>query len=220
MSDFSYWAIRKIGMPIVHITSRPVVLHADRAARAGGYILASNHLSPYDVAGLMAVTPRALDFLSIVEMRDKPLVGTFFRKMNCMFLDRGRTDPAATREMVTRLAAGRVVAMFPEGNIRTMETSVVKGAPFKPGVVRLAQLAKAPIIPTVIIGTAVYSRFSSWYPFRAIRFGVAYGEPILVPDGDDERPIREAATATLKAAYLDLYRELCATPAGRGVPTT
>jgi len=78
MSDFSYRVIHTIGYPIFWITSRPIVLHADRAARTGAYILASNHLSPYDVAGLMATTPRNLDFLSIVEMLKNPIVARFF----------------------------------------------------------------------------------------------------------------------------------------------
>jgi 1-acyl-sn-glycerol-3-phosphate acyltransferase len=211
MSDLSYTLIRALGMPIVWVTSRPIVLHRERAAIPGGFILAANHLSPYDVPGLMAVSPRPLDFLSIVEFRDKPLVGQFFRAMNCTFLDRGRTDPAATRELATRLSRGRVVAMFPEAGFRTMENSVLTGAPFKPGVIRLAQLTGVPIVPCAIVGTGIYSKFSSWYPFRAVRFGVAFGELIRVPEGPEAR---SAATAALKSAYVDLFKEL--TTAGAG----
>jgi 1-acyl-sn-glycerol-3-phosphate acyltransferase len=70
--------------------------------------------------------------------------------------------------------------------------------------VRLSQLTGAPIIPCVIIGTAVYSRFSSYYPFRAIRFGVNYGNAIHVGPDDD----RQIAAEQLRQAYVDLYQEL------------
>jgi len=210
MSDFSYRLIRAIGYPIFWITARPIVLHADRAARTGAYILASNHLSPYDVPGLMAVTPRNLDFLSIVEMLKNPIVAKFFRMMNCTFVDRGRADPSAAQGLSSRLRRGRVVAMFPEAGIRTEETSVINGGTFKPGCIRLAQLTGAPIIPCVIVGTSIYRKFSSWYPFRAVRFGVIYGNAIQVaPEGDPA-----VATEQLRVAYLDLYRELRQTVPG------
>ena len=201
MSDLSYRLICYAGYPIYWVTARPTILHADRASRPGGYILAANHHSPYDVPGLMAASPRNLDFLSIVEFRDKPLVGPFFRAMNCTFLDRRRRDPAAARQLLDRLRAGRVVAMFPEGGIRQPDASVTAGGPFNPGVVRLAQLAACPIVPVVILNTAIYSRFTTYLPLRAAPVGVNFGEAIHVttPTG---------AVAELAAAYVSLAGEL------------
>ena len=166
MSDLSYRLICTIGYPVYWITARPTVLHADRAARPGGYLLAANHHSPYDVPALMATTPRNLDFLSIVEFRDKPLVGPFFRAMNCTFLDRRRRDPAAARQVLDRLRAGRAVALFPEGGIRKPDASVTAGGPFNPGVVRLAHLSGCPIVPVVILDTGIYSRVTTYLPLR------------------------------------------------------
>jgi 1-acyl-sn-glycerol-3-phosphate acyltransferase len=204
MSDFSYRLIRAIGYPIFWITARPIVLHVDRVDRQGGYILAANHLSPYDIPGLMAVTPRNLDFLSIVEMLKNPIVGRFFRMMNCTFVDRNRAHASAAQGLSSRLRKGRVVAMFPEAGIRTMETSVINGGPFKPGCIRLAQLTGVPVIPCVILGTTEYYKFSSWYPFRAVRFGVIYGNAIQVAPNED----LAVGTEKLRAAYVELYKEL------------
>ena len=201
MSDRTYRLIRGACYPIYWMTARPTVLHADRAARRGAYILAANHHSPYDVPGLMATTPRNLDFLSIVEFRDKPLVGPLFRAMNCTFLDRHHRDPAAVRGVLARLRAGRVVAMFPESGIRKVDASVTAGGPFKPGVVRLARLGGCPIVPTVILNTGVYSRPWSYLPLRSTRFGVIYGEPIVASDTD-------VALAELRSAYVTLRAEL------------
>ena len=72
-----------------------MVLHADRAARGGGYILAANHLSPFDVPLMMKETPRNLDFLSIKEMQRNPLIRWLYGWMNTFFMDRWRNDPSA-----------------------------------------------------------------------------------------------------------------------------
>ncbi len=87
--------------------------------------------------------------------------------MNCTFLDRRRRDPAAARQVVERLRAGRVVALFPEGGFRRPAESVTAGGPFNPGVVRLAHLSGCPVVPAVVLGTAVYARFTSYLPTRA-----------------------------------------------------
>ena len=205
MSDLTYRLIRLAGYPIYWITARPVVLHAERTARPGGYVLAPNHLSPYDVPALMGVSRRPLDFLSIVEMHRKPAVRVFFEAMNCEFIDRGRRDVAATAALAHRLKRGRVVAMFPEASIRKPETSALFGGPFKPGVIRLAQMTGVPVLPCAVLGTGIYSKFSSWFPTRSVRFGVNVGEPIFVAEGDDARA---AALEKLKAAYRSLGAEL------------
>ena len=55
----------------------------------------------------------------------KPFVGWFFNALNAMPLDRGKVDSKTVRTIVGRLQAGRVVGIFPEGSIRTPESSVL-----------------------------------------------------------------------------------------------
>lgn len=207
MSDLSYWLIRATGRPVIWLTSRQTVLHVERARQPGPYILASSHLSPYDVPGLIAVTPRYLDFLSITEMLKNPFVARLFKAMNCSFVDRHRADSAAAHSLAGRLRRGRVVAMFPEGGIRAESASVINGGSFKPGVIRLAQLANVPILPCVILGTIGYAKPTSWIPHRSVRFGVNYGQPIHLA-GEDQAQARVAATEQLRQAYLALAGEL------------
>jgi 1-acyl-sn-glycerol-3-phosphate acyltransferase len=204
MSDWYYNIVWHLCAPAFTVSSSPVILHRERSEREGAYLLAANHLSPYDVACLMKVTPRLLDFVSIVEMFKKPLVGWFFRNMNAFPLDRGRIDTATTRIIFDRLRKGRVVALFPEGRIRTIEESVLQGGNFKRGVLRIAQLANVPILPVVIVGTTAYHRVNSWLPIRRTVYGVNYGEAIEPSAGEDE----EALAARLKTAFLELYAEL------------
>jgi 1-acyl-sn-glycerol-3-phosphate acyltransferase len=209
MGVISYKTIRAICYPAFAVCSRPVVLHKDRARRSGAYILAPNHLSHYDIPCLMRVSPRDLDFLSIIEILKHPWAARLFRLMNVVFHDRGRPDVVAMRHIVNRLKRGRVVAMFPEGHLQREESSAVTGAAFKPGVVKLAQLAGAPIVPCVMLQTNAFWRFTAWLPLRHTVYGVAFGEPIAVGDAPDESAARAAALQRLRSAYRALYLELC-----------
>src|SRR5436853_510115 len=97
MSDVFYNVVVFIGRFPLWVSSRPLVLHADRVPRKGGFILASNHNSAYDILILMRHTPRNLDFVSITELFARPLVGWFFHHMNAFPLERSRSDPRTVR---------------------------------------------------------------------------------------------------------------------------
>lgn len=220
MGVIAYKTIRAICYPAFAVCSRPLVLHRERARRKGAFILAPNHLSHYDIPCLMRVSPRDLDFLSIIEILKHPWAARLFRLMNVVFHDRGRPDVVAMRHIVDRLKRGRVVAMFPEGHLQREERSAVTGAAFKPGVVKLAQLAGVPIIPCVMLETNAFWRFTAWLPFRHTVYGVAFGEPIEVDKLPDEQAARAEALSRLRSAYRALYLELCQALGRPALPTT
>ena len=202
MGDTFYKLVVFVGRFPFWVTSRPMVLHADRIPHGGPFILASNHLGFADVPLLMRSTPRPLDFVSIVEFFRSPLVAWLYGRMNAFPLDRGRPDPAAVRTILDRLSRGRVIAMFPEGRIRAERDSVIHGGAMRPGVGRIAQLARAPVVPVVVLGSAAYNRVASWLPLRLVRYGVIYGDPI--PPVDDPEVVEQR----LAEAYQQLHREL------------
>jgi 1-acyl-sn-glycerol-3-phosphate acyltransferase len=208
MSDAFYNFVWGIGTHAFWVSSRAVVLHRERLKRPGAYILASTHLSVFDVPVLIAKSPRKLDWVSIVEVMRLPFVGWFYRSMNAFALDRSRPDSPTVRVILDRLAQGRVVAMFPEGNLRTMETSVLGGGNFKPGVARIAQLADVPVIPCVVLGAGAYKRVRSWLPIKRVRYGMNFGEPISVPKDVEKHEATTLFLDRLRQAYLDLHAEL------------
>lgn len=209
MSDLAYNIVWHACYPAIWVSSRPIVLHRDRVDVPGAYILAPNHLSPYDVPCLMAVSKRNLDFVSIVEVFRNPLVALLFGSVNVFPLDRSRVDSPTVRIILDRLRRGRVIAMFPEGHIREDEReSVVHGGPLKPGVARIAQLADAPVVPTVILGTRGYSNPLKWAPIRGLRYGVNFGRPMRVRKDLDKGEALKQFLAEMKQAYLDLHAEL------------
>ena len=216
MSDAMYKWVVRIGYHAFWVSSRPVVLHRDRVAgRDGPYILAPNHLSPYDVPCLMAEMPRwkLLDFVSITELFQNRLSAWFLNSVNAFPLNRSRADSPTVRIILDRLANGRIIAMFPEGGFRSEANSVLNGGEIKPGVAKLAQLADVPVIPCVVLGTKAYSKPTSWLPLKRVRYGIAYGNPLHVSKDLDEAEARAAFLLELKRAYRSLHAELLAATA-------
>ena len=201
MGDCYYRFVRFVGSKIFWVSSRSTILHRDRVPRSGTFLLVSNHISPIDVPVLIRHTPRKLDFVTTQEMFRKPFVKWFFTHMNAFPLDRQRTDTRGTRALLDRLAAGRVVSMFPEGRLRWGAQSVLEGAPVRPTAARTARLANVPLLPAVVWGTPAYSRIINWLPLKRVRYGIAYGEPIDVADDGE-------AEQRLAAVFQALYAEL------------
>ena len=208
MSDLFYNLVWHLGYPAFWVSSRPTIINAQVTQRRGPYILAANHHSPYDIPLLMRHTRRNLDFLSIVEVFNNPLVAWFYGSMNAFPLDRSRPDAPTVRRILDRLEWGRVVAMFPEGQFRSIDQSVVSGGSIQPGIGRIAILAGVPIIPCVIVNSIAYSRLTSWLPLGRTRYGIIYGQPLEPDPHADARHAAAELEQRLCLAFRQLYRQL------------
>jgi 1-acyl-sn-glycerol-3-phosphate acyltransferase len=208
VSDLFYKAVRWTGLSVWTLAARPVILHRERFPSSGRALLAPNHLSPYDVPALIAAFSRPIDFVSIEELFRIGWVRWFFTRMNVTPLDRSRKDITTVRRIIQRLEKERMVGMFPEGGLRRPEESMLTTGRFQEGIIEIARLGDAPIIPCVLLGTGVFARPAGWLPGRG-RYGMAFGKPIRVAK-DAERSERELACEALRQAYAELYKELCA----------
>jgi 1-acyl-sn-glycerol-3-phosphate acyltransferase len=202
MSDAFYRAVRFIGVPVLRMSSRPVVIGVEHVPTTGACLIAATHQSPYDVALLIQHTPRLLDFVSIVEVFRNPLVAWFYGSLNAFPLDRSRPDAKTVRIIVDRLKRSRAVAIFPEGGFRKGEASVVHTRRLRGGCGRIARMTGAPVIPCVILNSQVYSRPLSWLPIRRTFYGMIYGAPIE-PTSDPE-----IIETCLVEAFVSLHAEL------------
>src|SRR6185503_6912325 len=111
----------------------------------GACILAPTHTSYYDVPLLVDHTPRMIDFVSVTEQFRKPILRWFYGSMNAFPLDRSRADPKTVRVVLDRLERGRAVLIFPEGGIKTEDESAIRTGKIRPGLGRIAKLARVPI---------------------------------------------------------------------------
>lgn len=203
MSEAFYKVVRFVGGTVFRVASRPLILHAERAAQPGPWLLAANHASPFDAALLIAATPRVIYWLSIVEIFRNPFTRWFLTAMLAVPLDRSRVDTVTVRKFVRNLRAGRVAGLFPEGGLRRDAESVLAGGALKDGVGKLAELARVPVLPCVIVGGERFRRWTSWLPLFRTRWAVAYGEPIALGPGGGAALVAELETA-LRALHEEV----------------
>jgi 1-acyl-sn-glycerol-3-phosphate acyltransferase len=205
MSDVLYSFIRTTWNVPFLVSRNATVIGREHSATPGPFILAASHASPYDIPLLISHTRRRIDFVTTTEACANPVIGWFFQAMNAFPLERRRADPATVRVLLERLSRDRAVAIFPEGRIRSGADAVVNGGGVVPGLGRTVLLAQVPVVPCVLVGTAVYSKPASWLPLKRARYGIAYGEPIPPPAASDAAATR----ADVKAAGAAFEEVLC-----------
>jgi len=208
MSGVFYKTVRSVGRRVFFHASAPRILHIERAGRAGGYILAANHSSPYDAPLIIASTPRVIHWLSIVEIFRNPLIGCFLRWFGAEPLDRSKTDTRTVRKIVRHLREGRVVGIFPEGGLRQAEESVLRGGSLHDGVCKLAQLAHVPVLPCVVVGSEKFADWKCWLPGAGTRWAVVFGEAIFPREDTDRASACLAMTVEIKNALRTLHAEV------------
>lgn len=204
----AYMLSRLLTRILFGLFARTQVLRPDRAGRPGAFILASNHISHFDPPILSCFTRRKIDWMAMVELFETRWGARYFRAVDAFPTDRDRVDRGAVKTALARLERGRVVGMFPEGGIRAGESSVLEGAPLRPGSAALAQMGKVPIVPCVLLGADRFYAKSAWRPFRRTRLWIAFGEPITAPVGVSKAESRRLVEEQLAASFRNLCGEL------------
>jgi 1-acyl-sn-glycerol-3-phosphate acyltransferase len=157
----------------------------------GRAILAANHQSYLDPPLIGCLLPsRNLDYIARVGLFWGPL-GWFIAALSAIPIRGSGADKGTIREVVNRLKMGRATLIFPEGS-RTDDGNMGE---FAAGVLMLAKLSDAPIVPVAITGA-----FACWprknklpRPWKA-RVVIKYGTPIAAKDllahGNDQALVR------------------------------
>ncbi len=200
----AYHVTRLAAKLLFACVTRICVTGGDETERSGAFILAANHISHFDPPIIATVVRRKVDWMAMAEFFPHPILGRILRAIDCLPTDRHRSERKTIRSVIERLKAGRIVGMFPEGGIRDGAASVLEGAPLRPGVCALAQIANVPILPCVILGAdRLYAR-TSWRPFRQTPVWILFGQPINA-DQSGDRAAREKTEEQLGLAFRELY---------------
>src|SRR6516165_7809416 len=158
--------------------ARIYVLGRENANCAGGFLLASNHISHFDPFLISLVVRRKIDWMTMAEFFRPRGLGFLLRAIDAFPAERDRADRKTIRTAIDRLKNGRVVGLFPEGGIRDGARSVLEGAPLRPGAPTLAHIAGVPILPCVILGSDRLYSAKRWLPLRRTPIWIAFGSPV------------------------------------------
>jgi len=139
-------------------------------------IIVANHSSYLDFFITSAVIRRRLYFLAARELHRVSILRWFMRYNERIYLDREKPGVRYFREVVKILHQNKLVVIFPEGS-RSVDGKVHKG---KFGFVKLAIVARVPIIPMGISGTFDVFPRDVCFPRFSRRCKLHIGKPIFL----------------------------------------
>ncbi|MBY6037435.1 1-acyl-sn-glycerol-3-phosphate acyltransferase [Fictibacillus nanhaiensis] len=114
-------------------------------------LFVSNHQGNFDIPLLLGYIEKPKAFISKIEVKKMPFIGTWMEQLNCLFMDRNnvRQSVKAINEGAQLLRNGTSLVIFPEGT-RSKGNDM---ASFKAGSFKLATKSGVPIIPVTINGS-------------------------------------------------------------------
>jgi 1-acyl-sn-glycerol-3-phosphate acyltransferase len=198
-----YRGVGLVSRPLINLLFRPRATGVEHVPRAGGFVLAANHLSNFDpwAIGLPLFPWRFLRFMAKAELWWFPL-GPLIKAGGAFKVRRGEGDAKAMATAVALAREGHAVMIFPEGTRRRKGLVKRHEARAHTGAARVALEADVPLIPAAIKGTDNLRRLG---PLR-----VAYGAPLQLDDlsARDARDAAQEATDRLMAEIERLERTL------------
>jgi 1-acyl-sn-glycerol-3-phosphate acyltransferase len=191
---------------LVAVLGGATVEGVERIPRDGAFILVANHCSQADPPLLGWATGyqvgRVVHFMAKEEMHSWPIIGWLADRSGVFFVRRGEGDRAAQRLALNLLAAGRPVAIFPEGT-RSRDGRMRDG---RAGAALLAIRSGAPVLPVGIAGTHGLFPRGSRLPRRSpVTFRI--GSPFRLdhqPTGRIDRDALVAGTDRIMAEIAAL----------------
>ena len=124
---------------------------SENVPRAGGFILASNHMSNLDPIVVSSSCPRQVHFMAKEELFKNRLFGWYISRLNAFPVKRGRADLSSIKEAVRRVGRGGGLLLFPEG---TRQPEGRLGTAHE-GVGFLAAKLQVPVVPVYVRGTGI-----------------------------------------------------------------
>lgn len=184
------------------------VFGLEAARRPGGWLLACSHVSHLDPFCIGSQLPRKIDWMARIEFYRRRCTRVLLGAVGAFPVNRQGVPVRAIKAALRRLKAGEVVGVFPEGEIKSGQESVLRGAKIKRGVCLLAARANCPVLPCVILGTDKLNEVGPWLPARRGRLWIACGDFIEPVQGPDKHAARAEMAARIEEALAELYARL------------
>ena len=153
----------------------------------GPLIIASNHINFIEVPVVYThLQPRAVTGFVKAETWENPVMGFLFDLWGGIPIQRGEADSNAIRSALTALKQDKILAIAPEGT-RSGDGKLKRG---HPGIVMLAHLSNAPILPLVYYGGEKLR--DNLNRLRRTDFHIQVGKifKLSFPEGKSDRDLR------------------------------
>lgn len=162
----------------------------------------ANHRSYFDILMTYVRVPRPTGYVAKKEMLRYPLLLHWMRNLHCLFLDRTdlKEGMKTIHEAIEKMKSGISITIFPEGTRNKTEDTFL---PFHAGSLKIAEKAKAPIVPIAIVNAG--DVFEDHLPkIKKTKVIIEYGEPIYTDrlDRMQKKQLTEAVESAIKTMYF------------------
>lgn len=202
LGDYYYCFWNTVLRGVLSLGCKVRTYGAEWTSTPGGWILAGNHISHFDPPLVSSVCRRPVDWMAMKELFSNKVFASLLYWAGAFPVSRGKADRMALREAGKRLAAGRVVGIFPEGGIRDGARSIVNGGPMLPGVAMLAHAHRCPVLPFVILGSDRLYNKRYWLLGHRATVWIAFGEPFYGADRNEISSRLAEAIITLRNTLI------------------
>lgn len=142
-------SIQICGRAVFRILFGLRVRGAERVPRAGGLLIASNHISEMDPPVLGSCIPRTVRYMAKSELFTGRALAWLITQLGAFPVNRRGVDRTALLTAESILAEGGALLIFPEGT----RSNDGRPLPPKPGVGLLASKTGVPVLPAFLHGT-------------------------------------------------------------------
>jgi 1-acyl-sn-glycerol-3-phosphate acyltransferase len=200
------WLIKIISGPLFRIK----VSGKDKYP-PGAFVGVFNHSSNLDAIIMAWSVIRPNSFMAKIELEKIPLIGWLLKGAGAIFVRRGGNDQEAFDEALARLKDGLPVFLAPEGTRHQNGSDKRK---VHTGFIRLAQLAKVPVVPVAVVGACEAMPPGAIFP-RPNKLHSVISDPIRLEElevsVENHLALSAQATAVMESVYLikdEFTREL------------
>ncbi len=137
-----------------------------RVPKSGGLLILANHRADIDPIVMQFVCPREIYFMAKSELFDMKILGEGIRWFCAFPVKRGEPDRDAIKKAVAYLQAGKVVCVFPEGQLS--ETGELQE--LKAGVALIARMADCPVLCCRLQNTDLVMPYGAVIPRPSLHF--------------------------------------------------
>lgn len=131
--------------------AKVTVTGAENIPKERAVLFVGNHQGNFDIPILLGCIDKPKAFIAKVEILKMPIIRTWMKHMNCVFLDREdmRQSLKVMGEAAEHLKNGYSMVVFPEGTRSKGDTL----GEFKGAGLRMAIKANVPVVPVTIKGS-------------------------------------------------------------------
>ncbi|MGB9777399.1 MAG: lysophospholipid acyltransferase family protein [Anaerolineae bacterium] len=172
-----YAVLKKLVRWLFPLLVRVRVTGQENFPPSGPYILATNHLSVFDLPLLMMICPHTVRAFAASKHRRNPFYFLVLSAAGSIWVRRGEIDREALRGAFEALQRGEVLGIAPEGTRARKVYALQSG---KTGAAYIATRADVPIVPVGLTGT---EKVKENIPrLRRTDVTVTIGKPFRLPE--------------------------------------